>query len=193
MKDLLKKYLVEDEKVEEFLNEMKEKKIFTSNEENIDIRYGKLKDDFSALTTKEQEAQTLIETLKKSNKGNEDLQSKVSEYETKIQDLEAKNLEIQIDNAMKFKLLSSGAKPDDIDYLIFKLKQQNKDFKLDDNGEVKGLDDDIEGLKKTCQSNFGDKAQKKIDVLDLPDNNKLLDNEPKDLAEAIKMDYENKQ
>lgn len=187
MKDLLKKYLGDDVKVEEFLNEMKTNKIYTSKEDNIDIRYGKLKENFDALTTKEQEAQALIEELKKSNQGNEDLQGKIKEYETKIQDLEKQNHDMAVENAMKFKLLSSGAKPNDIDYLIFRLKQQKKEFKLDENGEVKGLNEDIEGLKKNCISNFESKANKKVDVLDLP---KDPNNEPTITKEQFnKMGY----
>lgn len=49
LQELLKEYLGEDVKVTEFLNKMKEKKIYTSNEENIDTRYSKLKGDFEAL------------------------------------------------------------------------------------------------------------------------------------------------
>ena len=42
LKNLLKKYLNDDAKVDEFLNDMKSNKIYLSNEENIDRRYSKI-------------------------------------------------------------------------------------------------------------------------------------------------------
>ena len=169
--ELLKKHLGEDEaKINAFLEEMKNNKIFTTNEENIDLRYGKLKGNYDALVSKDKESQALIEQLKSSNKGNEEMQTKISEYERRIAELEEQNEALTIDNAIKFELLSKGAKPDDIDYLIFKAKQNGNEFKLDKEGNVKGLDNIVDDLKKTYQSNFEMKENKKVDVKGLPEN-----------------------
>lgn len=186
LQKLLKEFLGDDAKVTEFLNKMKENKIYTASEENLDTRYSKLKGDFDALTAKEQEAQTLIEQLKTSNKGNEDLQGKITAYETKISDLEKQNQALKMDNAIKFELLAKGAKASDIDYLMFKAKQGDE-LKLDKEGNVKGLDAVVEGLKKTCQSNFEDSQKKKVDVKDLPtgDNH----NETMTKEEFLKKSY----
>lgn len=185
LQELLKEYLGEDAKVTEFLNKMKEKKIYTSNEENIDTRYSKLKGDFDALTTKEKEAQDLITELKKSNGA--DLQTKVTEYETKIADLEKQNAEMTIDNEIKFGLLAAGAKASDIDYLMFKIKQGDDELKLDKDGKVKGLEHIITDCQKVYSSNFEDKSKRKVDVIDLQQDNEHKDTMTK--AEFLKKPY----
>lgn len=198
LQDLLKEYLGDDAKVTEFLGKMKEQKIYTSGEENIDTRYQKLKGDFDALNTKNTEAQALIAELKKSNGNNEGLQTKITEYETKIGELEKQNQELKIDNAIKFELLAKGAKADDIDYLMFKIKQGDE-FKLDKEGNVKGLDHAVEDLKKTCQSNFEESTKKKVDVKELPKDDDKKDVITKEqfnkmgYAEKNKLYQENKE
>lgn len=172
LQDLLKEYLTEDSKVEEFLNKMKENKIYTSNEENIDTRYSKLKGQFDELSAKDKESQSLIEELKKSSEGNEGMKSKISEYEAKIQQLEAENQQLAIDKAVETKLLSAGAKASDIDYLVYKIKQGGTELKLDKDGNIKGLDDLVKEMSKTYSGNFEEKAKKKVDVVELPEGNK---------------------
>lgn len=169
LQKLLKEFLGDDVKVTEFLNKMKENKIYTSSEENIDTRYTKLKGDFEALTTKEKEAQDLIAELKKSNGAY--LQTKVTEYETKIADLEKQNAEMTIDNEIKFGLLAKGAKASDIDYLMFKIKQGDDELKLDKDGKVKGLEHIITDCQNVYSSNFEDKSKRKVDVIDLEQDN----------------------
>lgn len=170
LQELIEKHFGKDaEKTNAFLEDMKASKIFTTNEENLDIRYGKLKGNYDALVTKEKEAQQLIEQLKGASKGNEDMQTKITQYENTIKDLEAKNQALQIDNAIKFELLAKGAKASDIDYLMFKAKQGDE-LKLDKDGNVKGLEHIVEDLKKTCQSNFEDSSKKKVDVKNLPND-----------------------
>lgn len=186
LEELLKKHFGDDaDKVKAFVEDMKTNKIYTSNEENLDIRYGKLKGNYDALVTKEQEAQNLIAELKKSNGTN--LQSKVTEYEATIANLEKQNAEMTIDNEIKFGLLAKGAKASDIDYLMFKIKQGDDELKLDKDGKVKGLDHIITDCQKVYTSNFEDKSKRKVDVIDLPQ-----DNEPKDTmtkAEFLKKPY----
>ena len=169
--ELLKKYLGDDEaKTNELLEEMKKNKMFLSNEENIDIRYGKLKGDFDNLSTKEKEAQALIEELKKNSGDQEKTQAKIQEYEAKITELTKQNEELTIDNALKFSLLKKGAKADDIDYLIYRAKNGDTELKFDKEGNIKGLDDLVDTLKKTYSGNFEDKSKRKVDVKDLPDD-----------------------
>lgn len=169
LQDLLKEFLVDDTKVNQFLEKMKSEKIYTSKEENMDTRYPKLKSDYEALVTKDEQSQKLIDELKKTNGDNEGLQAKISEYEGKIAELEKQNEALTIDNAIKFGLLSKGAKADDIDYLIYRIKQGDNELKLDKDGNVKGLDNIIDDIQKTCSSNFEDKSKKKVDVKELPE------------------------
>lgn len=155
------------------------------------------KDKYSALETEKggiQEqltaAQTLIDDLKKSGKGNEALQSKVTEYEDKVSQLTKELEQTKLDSALKLALL--GAKATDVDYLMFKLKQENKELKLDEKGGVEGIDDMISSLKTQMPAQFeSDIKNKKIDEKKLPGTNEERETEPQNLAEAIKQSYEN--
>lgn len=171
IQDLLKEFLQDDEKVEQFLSKMKESKIYTSSEENIDGRYSKLKEDFESLSSKNKESESLIAQLKKQNGNNETLQKQIKEYEGKIAELEAEKEKLEIDNSLKFELLASGAKASDIDYLIYRAKNGETEIKLDKDGKIKGIDDLIGGLKKSCASNFEESQKKQVDVKELPDDN----------------------
>ncbi len=120
LQELLTEHGLEEKKISAILEGMKKNNIFTSSEENLDIRYGKLKGDFDNLTTQHGEATKLIEELKKGTKGNEEPQGKVTAYETQIADLQEQLKQTQIESAIKVALL--GAKATDIDYMTFKLK-----------------------------------------------------------------------
>ena len=119
------------------------------------------------LKTKEsEEANKLIEELKKSNQGNEDLQKSISTYETENAKLKAENEQLKLDNAIKVELLNAKAKGDDLDYLMFKIKQNNEKLSLTENGELKGFD--VEEIKTAYPSNFEVESKKVVDVNNLP-------------------------
>ena len=119
------------------------------------------------LATKEKdEANKLIGELKKSNQGNEELQNKIGTYETQLNELKAENEQLKLDNAIKVELLSAKAKGDDLDYLMFKIKQNNEKLSLGENGELKGFD--VEEIKTTYPSNFEVETKKVVDVNNLP-------------------------
>ena len=187
LQDLLKEYLGDDAKVDEFLGKMKENKIYVSAEENIDGRYSKLKQDYESLTNKSKESESLIAQLKKENGNNETLQNQIKEYEGRIAELEAENEKLTIDNAIKFELLSKGAKANDIDYLIYRAKQSDTEIKLDKDGKIKGLDDLVDGLKKSCASNFEESKKKQVDVKELPEQEPQKDTMTKE--EFLKKPY----
>lgn len=168
LQDLLKKYLADDAKVNQFMDEMKSGKIYLTKEENMDTRYPKLKSDYDALVTKNNETQALIDELKKNNGDNQGLQAKIKEYEGKIAELEKKNQDLAIDNQLKIALLGKGAKVNDIDYLMYRIKQSDDELKLDKDGNIKGLNNIIEDIAKTYNDNFEDKSKKKVEVKDLP-------------------------
>lgn len=171
LQEILKANGVSDEAIEKIVAGMKENKIYTSGEENIDIRYGKLKDDYESLTTQHGEATKLIEELKKGTKGNEELQGKVTAYETQIADLQKQLKQTQIESAIKVALL--GAKATDIDYMTFKLKEKGE-IELAEDGSIKGIDDKISGLKTQFPNQFetaGSKDGRIYDVNKLPEQN----------------------
>lgn len=189
LEEILKGQGLNDEQIKAIQNEMKTNKIFTSSEENIDIRYGKLKTDFDNLTTQHGESTKLIEQLKAGTKGNEELQNKVATYETQVTELQ-KKLEIErLDNAINLAL--RDAKANDADYLAFKLRDKYKDeLALDESGKIKGIEDKIAGLKTQFPKQFEtEQQQRQIDPQPLP-NGEVRKNEPVTLAEAIKAQYD---
>lgn len=166
LQEILKAKGLDDKAIEGVIGEMKQNKIFTSAEENLDIRYGKLKTDFDALTKQHGESTALIEQMKKDNAGNEALQSKITEYEGKIQNMEKELQQTKIDAALKVALLE--AKATDVDYLTFKIKEKGE-VKLGDDGKIKGIDDTIASLKTQFLQHFSSETKKKIDENKLPD------------------------
>lgn len=156
------------------------------------------KDKFSALETEKggiQEqltaAQTLINDLKKASKGDESLQTKVTEYETKNAQLIAELAQTKIDAALKVALY--GAKATDVDYLLFKIKEKGEEIKLDDKDNIKGIDDIITSLKTQLPAQFetDTPGTKKIEPVKLPKSDDNRETQPQSLAEAIKESYEN--
>lgn len=166
LQEILKSQGLSDDQIEKITGEMKQNKIFTAGEENLDIRFGKLKTDHDALVTKYGESEKLIAELQKSNKDNEAIQNKIAEYEQTIAEKDAELLQVKTDSAIKVALL--GAKAVDVDYLTFKLKEKGE-IKLDDQGNIKGIDDLLSGLKTQFPSQFESSTQKKIDEHKLPD------------------------
>jgi hypothetical protein len=173
LKEILKAKGVADDVVESIISEMKTHKIFTASEENLDIRFGKLKADHDALVQKDADSQKLIADLQSATKGQENVQKQIADYQAQIAKQDEELKQAKTESALKIGLLSAGAKASDIDYLIFKMNHDS-DWKpeLDDNGQVKGLDDKVKGLKTQFPAQFEVSSSKKIDEkkLDKPDN-----------------------
>jgi len=169
--ELLKAKGIEEKTIAEIQEEMKSNKIYTASEENLDIRYGKLKTQHDGKIAELTEAQNLIAELKKNNAGNEGLQNKITEYEAQIQQLQAQLKETQIEAEVNVALLSAGVKPDDIDYVTFKLKAKGE-LELDESGKVKGMDDKIAALKTQFPGQFESNGKKNILENKLPTENK---------------------
>lgn len=144
-------------------------KIMDENGKTINTSKSKIDEltEQLGLKTKEsEEANKLIAELKKSNQGNEELQTKVNNYETEIAQLNAKLNQLELDAAIKVQLLNAKAKGDDLDYLMFKIKQNNEKLSLAENGELKGFD--VEEIKTAYPSNFEVESKKVVDVNNLP-------------------------
>ena len=107
--EILKAKGIEDATIQGILDDMKSNKIFTAGEENLDVRYGKLKTDHEGKLAELTEAQNLIAELKKSNKGNESLQSKITDYEAQVAQLQAELEQTKLESAIKVELLASKA------------------------------------------------------------------------------------
>lgn len=67
----------------------------------VDSKQYVAKDKFDALDEQLKTANTTINDLKKSNKDNEDFQTKVTDYETKVKDYEKKIQDMQFNYALE--------------------------------------------------------------------------------------------
>lgn len=184
--EILKAKGIDDALIKEIQDEMKTQKIFTASEENLDVRYGKLKTQHEGVTQQLTEANALIEELKASNQGNEELQGKITAYEAQIADLTKQLNEQKLDAAMDRALAASGAKPEDFDYLKFQWRKKGEQV-LDDNGEIKGGSDAVAGLKTQYPAQFSSESRKIIIENTLPTG----DNEPMSVSreQFAKMGY----
>lgn len=170
LSELLTKNGLNEEQIKWILADMKSNGIYTASEENLDVRYSKLKTEHEALTTKDSESQKLIAELQKATKGQETVQAKITEYESTIQKLNDDLIQTKTESALKLGLIGAGAKASDVDYLIFKMANDpNWKAELDENGTIKGLDDKVKGMKTAYPSQFESSGTKKIDEKKLPE------------------------
>ncbi len=157
--EILKSQGLTAEQVETIKGEMKQNKVYTAGEENLDIRYSKLKSEHEGVNNQLSEAQKLIEEMKKSEGANEALQGKIGEYEARISELEAEKQRVETEAALKVALLEANA--DDVDYLTFKIKEKGE-ITIGDDGKIKGIDDTIAALKTQFPTQFKGEGDKKI-------------------------------
>mgnify|MGYP001151843051 FL=1 len=188
LEEILKAQGLSDEQIKAIISGMKQNKIFTASEENLDTRYGKLKTDHEGMTQQLEEANDLIEQLKKDTAGSEELQGKITTYETTVASLQKQLEQERTDSAVKIALLSAGCK--DVDYVTFKLKEKG-DLSLDESGNVKGMDDKLAALKTQFPLQFESEKSIQVEVSQLPKgDDRGGAEEPKNLSEALKQQYE---
>lgn len=190
LEELLKAQGLSDEQIKAITASMKENKIYTASEENLDIRYGKLKTDYDTLNTQHGESTKLIEQLKKDAKNDEALQGKITAYEIQVADLQKELDETRLESAIKVALMN--AKTDDVGYMAFKLKEGGA-LELDEDGNIKGIDEKISNLKTQFPTHFdsgNNPGPREIDPKPLPEGDHNNDVQPKNLADALRMQYE---
>lgn len=188
LQEILKSQGLSDEQIESIVGEMKQNKIFTAGEENLDVRYSKLKTDHEGKVAELEKANGLIAELQKASKGNEDMQAKIADYQGQVQQLQAELTKTKEDAAIKVALIGSKAK--DVDYLAWKLREKGE-LELDEKGDVKGLDDKIAALKTQMPDMFEQAKGKEFEPNPLPDNQQERDKpKPQSLADALKQQYE---
>lgn len=160
--DIFKENGIGDDIAGKILEAMKANGIFLSAEENIDVRYGKLKTQHDTVSAQLKEANGTIEALKQSNAGNEELQKKVTEYEQTMLSMQTQLEQVKRDAALQVKLHEANAT--DVNYMTFclneKLKKDGKALELDESGDIKGWDDLLSGLQ-TQFPTFFDSAKGK--------------------------------
>ena len=166
LQEILQSHDLTAEVIAAIMAEMKENKIFTSTEENLDIRYKKLKEDHDSLTAKHEESAKLIEELKNASGNTEELSGKLSEYEARIEEMQAKLDAQRLEFAIKEVLTEAMAK--DVDYMTYKLKENT--LALGDDGKIIGITEMIDGLKERYPDHFASSAVE-IDVQRLEEPN----------------------
>lgn len=154
-------------------------------------KYDALQAQLDGKTTELDTANGLIAELKKGTKGNEDLQGKITGYETQVAQLQAELEKTKLENAIQLAL--RDAKAIDPDYLAYKLREKYKpeELTLDDNGKIKGVDEKLAGLKTQFPAQFESAGNKKI-IENKLDDGDPGEAEPKNLEDALKMAYEPK-
>ena len=166
---------------EEFYNQFEEKiNAYNGNEANKDKqvklanlasgeyvgkgKYDALQALFDGKTGELETANGLIAELKKGTKGNEELQAKITTYEGQVEQLQKQLQEIKVKSAIKIALLSEKAL--DVDYLTFKLNEKLNEkgeaLELDENGNIKGWNDLLSGLKTQFPRQFETSNSKKF-------------------------------
>lgn len=121
-----------DEDVQAIIGEMKANKIYTSAEENIDIRYKKLKGDY--------------DTLKNADKSGEltTANDTISKLQQKIKELTAEG---------QLRELLSKENPLDVDYLMYKAKMSEK-YSVGDDGKLANAAELVTALKAENPTQF---------------------------------------
>ena len=150
-------------------------------------KYDDLQVKFDSQSEELNTANGLIADLKKSTEGNANLQTKITDYESNISELQAELEKTKIDSAIKVALLSEKAL--DVDYLTYKLNEKGE-LKLDDNGNIKGMDDLLKDLKTQFPTQFESIQQKEIEVNKLPEGDGDGSKPAETLADALAQVYE---
>lgn len=124
------------------------------------------------------EANSTLDTLKKSNKDNEDLQSELKTYKEKVSQLEADAKETAKKQTIKDALVN--VKATDVDYLMYKLG----DVELAEDGGIKDLDSKNKDLQTNYPTFFqipeleqSDNDFKSLGGADIPPDGKIDPNQ----------------
>ena len=156
--EILKANGVEDVVITKIMDDMKSNKVYTASEENLDIRYGKLKNDHATAQQSIADLQQQVSQFEHLKSQNASL---MEEANKKLAELQAENERIKLDNAVERALME--AKVQDVDYMKFKLKEKHPDgFKLDENGKIESINTLLDDLKVQFPNQFS-KVEKKIE------------------------------
>lgn len=109
------------------------------------------KERFDEVGGKLKEANATIDTLKKGNVDNEELQKQVKEYKEKAAALEVEAANTRKEYALKEKLAATGVL--DADYVIYKQGGLDK-FTFDKDGKPIGVEDVVKSLKESSPHLF---------------------------------------
>ncbi|WP_205611223.1 phage scaffolding protein [Clostridium sporogenes] len=177
MEELLKKLGFTEEQIQKVIGGMKENKIYTTTEENMDIRYNKLKEQKEQLEDDLKEANKTLDKVRKDNKDIESLQTEIDGYKTKMTELEAGREKEQKEFTVKSKLKDAGCT--DVDYMLYKLGNIEKlDIEKELDNKIKELTENNISFFQTKDAETNKQDPKVI-------ANKLTDGSPTDTNDNI--------
>lgn len=154
LEELLKAQGLDDNQVKSILGAMKKEKIYTTNLENIEERYNKLKGQKEDLEGQLNTANSTIKDLKKNNADNEELQKTIKQHEdiikTQKEEYETKVRNLTLDSAINSALTKAKAKHSD----LLASKFDRDKLVINEDGTVTGLDEQLKGFKETYKDMF---------------------------------------
>lgn len=154
LEELLKVQGLDDNQVKSILGAMKKEKIYTTNLENIEERYNKLKGQKEDLEGQLNTANSTIKDLKKNNADNEELQKTIKQHEDTIKtqkaEYESKVRNLTLDSAINSALTKAKAKHSD----LLASKFDRDKLVINEDGTVTGLDEQLKGFKETYKDMF---------------------------------------
>lgn len=156
--EILTKCGVDEAKANEIVKAMEEAKIYTTNLENIDVRYNKLKDKVSRLEETNKNYEVQVKQLSKNNTDNEELKKQLEQLQLSNKELQEKHSKELYERDFNYALdkgLSSVKAKDINDIKMFidieKLKYQD--------GKIEGLEEQIKSLEETKSYLFDTEQQ----------------------------------
>ncbi|MDF2884736.1 MAG: hypothetical protein K0R54_5306 [Clostridiaceae bacterium] len=148
------KQLLGDELYNQVIGKLGDTKIIKDDGNFIPkSRFDEVNQQKNNFKTQNDELNTQLEALKKSNKGNEELTKQITELQGKLQDAETKNKDISITSAIKMAAIKANAvDPDVVSMLIDKAK-----VITNEDGSIKeGLEEQIKNLAQSKTYLFGE-------------------------------------
>lgn len=141
------------------------------------------KDVYNEQAEKLKAANNTLDTLKKSNKDNQELQNELKTYKDKVSQLEAVAKETVKKQTIKDAL--ANAKATDVDYLMYKLGE----VEVDENGAIKDLENKIKDLQtnhptffQATDQNQDNNGFKSLGGADLPEGKRSTTYTQEDIA-----------
>jgi len=176
-----------EEQVTSFTDAMRNNKIYTSAEENVDVRFGKLKTQHGEMKTQYDAALARIAEYEKAANGQDVLIKENETLKAEKAQLEADLKKTRIESGVRVAAMESGAK--NVDYIMYLLTKDG-DLEEGEDGKVKGLADKFAALKTQQPDQFSS-GGRKYEVHKLPGGDDPgAGGEPKTLADALRMQYE---
>ncbi|WP_027633066.1 phage scaffolding protein [Clostridium hydrogeniformans] len=165
--EFLKSQGLSDGQINKMLSDMRENKIYTTSEENIEERYNKLKGQKEDLEGQINTANSTIKDLKKNNIDNEELQNKVSNYEKEIATLKETSTKREKEFTIKSKLKDIGCT--DVEYMLYKLGNiEEVDIEKDLDNKIKELSENNNSFFKVEDKKEPEKQDPKVIANKLP-------------------------